>query len=62
MKKDARQASDPPRVAAGNDDGVKPDAPPADASKAPVERDVEPEEMGGEAPCQLHRFWDVVDE
>jgi hypothetical protein len=30
----------------------EPDAP-GDASKATEE------EMGGEAPCQLHRFWDV---
>jgi hypothetical protein len=28
-------------------------APPADV------RSLASEEMGGEAPCQLHRFWDV---
>lgn len=34
-------------------------APPSDASRHPPEPRVEEEEMGGEQPCQLHRFWDV---
>lgn len=37
----------------------------ADPSAPPVpkaeERRAEPEEMGGESACQLHRFWDVED-
>ncbi|HSU14600.1 hypothetical protein [Longimicrobium sp.] len=47
----------PPRAAS-----PPPDAAPADAPKpSPVrpEPSAAEEEMGGEAPCQLHRFWDV---
>jgi hypothetical protein len=29
---------------------------------APKEGKPQPEEMGGEAPCKLHEFWDVDEE
>jgi hypothetical protein len=32
-----------------------------DGGASPPEPRVEPEEMGGEAPCHLPRFWDVDD-
>ena len=52
MKKDAPRPTDAPREAAGS--GDVPDPPPV-----PPDPPGDDEEMGGEAPCQLHRFWDV---
>ena len=55
--------------------GTAPEGAPADAAEAvkavrraksaegttppPAEASPPDDEMGGEAPCQLHRFWDV---
>ena len=55
MKKDAPRPTDAPREAAGS--GDVPD-PSQVTPGGPESRDDE-EEMGGEAPCQLHRFWDA---
>jgi hypothetical protein len=60
MKKDEPSPIVPAREAAGSGVAATPDAAPADVPR--VEREVVPGEMGGEAPCQLHRFWDVDDE
>jgi hypothetical protein len=43
-------AESPPRVADGTETS------PIRVPRPAVEDE---EEMGGEAPCQLHRFWDV---
>jgi hypothetical protein len=55
MKKDAPRPTDAPREAAGSGDVPDPSQAPPD-DRGPRGED---EEMGGEAPCQLHRFWDV---
>ena len=54
MKKDEPRPTDAPREAAGSGDGTDPSQV---TPEEPESRD--DEEMGGEAPCQLHRFWDV---
>lgn len=44
---------------------AQPASPSADEARPPRDESPQPgatpcdEEMGGEAPCQLHRFWDV---
>ncbi|HEX8246297.1 MAG TPA: hypothetical protein VF541_22530 [Longimicrobium sp.] len=46
---------------AGGEDGAHPAPHPA-PKPSPVRVEpplVDEDEMGGEAPCQLHRFWDV---
>jgi hypothetical protein len=55
MKKEAPPPTDARPETAGS---AANHDPPAEAAKD--DRSDEPEEeMGGEAPCQLHRFWDV---
>jgi len=47
---------DPPIPPAGPPPAAKAAAP---AVRVPRPASEDKEEMGGEAPCQLHRFWDV---
>ena len=57
MKKDAPRPTAAPREAAGKPAAETPEPRPAEEPGGHEE--AEEVEMGGEAPCQLHRFWDV---
>jgi hypothetical protein len=54
MKKEAPQPTDAPREAAGNPVVGTPETRPSE--EPGVGEEAEEVEMGGEAPCQLHRF------